>query len=248
MAPLDRDWDPTTTSSSSATWELPAGGSVRWAGLYFSAAGEPGAPTARVKGPGMAAYTTVTATDTRVAELPGYPAYQAFADVTELVRAAGGGEWWVSDIPAREGRGVHAGWSLVVVLEDPAVEGYQQAMVLDETTAVFQDETGARFPVSGLLPASVPARFEVVAWEGDADLGGDRVLVSGNPVAPSGGHGSADNAFVSSARGAVGAPMTFGTDVVQFDAVLGRETDIRIPSGQDAVLVGVVALTAPMRV
>ena len=89
--------------------------------------------------------------------------------------------------------------------------------------------------------------ISMVAWEGDADLGGDRVLVSGNPVAPSGGHGSVDNAFVSSALGAVGDPMTFGTDVVRFDAVLGRETDIRIPSGQDALLVGVVALTAPMR-
>lgn len=247
MAPLDRDEDPTTTSSSSATWELPEGGSVRWAGLYFSAAGEPSAPTARVKGPGMVSYTTVTATDTRAADLPGYRAYQAFADVTGLVRSAGGGEWWVGDISAREGRGVHAGWSLVVVVEDPSVEGYHQAMVLDETSAVFQDEAGARFPVSGLLPESVPARFDVVAWEGDADLAGDRVTVGGIPAAPISGHGSADNAFVSSARGAVGDPMTFGTDVVRFDAVLGRETDIRIPSGQDAVLVGVVALTAPMR-
>ncbi|MEU3019853.1 sigma-70 family RNA polymerase sigma factor [Nocardiopsis sp. NPDC007018] len=247
MAPLDRDLDPTTTSSSSAVWELPEGGAVRWAGLYFSAAGEPASPTARVKGPGMAAYTTVTATDTRVADLPGYRAYQAFADVTALVRSAGGGEWWVADVPASEGRGVHAGWSLVVVLEDPSVEGYHQAMVLDETTAVFQDDTGARFPVSGLLPESVPARFDVVAWEGDADLGGDRVMVGGTPLAPTGGHGSADNVFVGSARGAVGDPMAFGTDVARFDAVLGRETDIRIPSGQDAVVVGVVALTAPMR-
>ncbi|MFE1166307.1 sigma-70 family RNA polymerase sigma factor [Nocardiopsis sp. NPDC058789] len=247
MAPLDRDWDPTTTSSSSATWELPEGGSVRWAGLYFSAAGEPSAPTARVKGPGMVSYTTVAATDTRFADLPGYRAYQAFADVTDLVRSGGGGEWWVSDVPALEGRGVHAGWSLVVVLDDPSVEGYHQAMVLDETTAVFQDPAGARFPVSGLLPDSVRARFDVVAWEGDADLAGDRVMVGGVPVAPSDGHGSVDNAFVSSARGAVGDPMTFGTDVVRFDAVLGRESDIRIPSGQDAVVVGVVALTAPMR-
>ncbi|GHC72600.1 hypothetical protein GCM10007079_05930 [Nocardiopsis terrae] len=248
MAPLDRDQNPTTTSSSSATWELPEGGSVRWAGLYFSAAGEPGSPTARVKGPGMADYTTVASSDTRAAELPGYPAYQAFANVTELVRENGGGEWWVGDIPAREGRGVHAGWSLVVVLEDPAVEGAHQAMVLDETTAVFQDRAGAGFPVSGLLPESVPARFDVVAWEGDADLGGDRVTVGGTPLAPTGGHGGADNAFTSSARGAVGDPMVFGVDVVRFDAVLGRETDIRISSGQDAVVVGVVALTAPMRV
>lgn len=247
MAPLDDDQDPTTTSSSAATWDLPEGGAVRWAGLYFSAAGAPDAPTARVKGPGMTEYRTVAATDTEVADLPAYPAYQAFADVTDLVRAQGGGQWWVGDVPAREGRGVYAGWSLVVVLEDPGIGSYNQAMVLDDTGAVFRDDTGMSFPVSGLLPAAVPSHVDVVAWEGDADLRGDRVTVDGQVVAPSSGYGEADNAFAGSARGAVGDPLTFGTDVVRFDAVLGRETDIRILTEQDAVLVGVVAVTAPMR-
>lgn len=247
MAPLDDDRDPTTTSSSAATWELPEGGSVRWAGLYFSAAGDPSTPTARIKGPGMASYTTVTATDVRSAELPAYPAYQAFAEVTDLVRSAGGGQWWVGDVPATDGRGTYAGWSLMVILEDPSVEGHRQAMVLDETSAVFQDEVGARFPVSGLLPASVPATFDVVAWEGDAELGGDRVLLDGVPLDPREGGGDAGNVFVSSARGANGDPMTFGTDVVRFDARLGRESEIRISSGQDALLAGAIVLTAPMR-
>ncbi|MFJ9556084.1 sigma-70 family RNA polymerase sigma factor [Nocardiopsis sp. NPDC101807] len=246
MAPLEDDPD-AATSASAATWELPEGGAVRWAGLYFSAAGAPDAPTARVRGPGMTSYRTVAATETKVADLPGYPAYQAFAEVTDLVRAQGGGEWWVGDVPAREGRGVYAGWSLVVVLEDPGIGSYNQAMVLDDTGAVFRSRTGMSFPVSGLLPAAVPSRVDVVAWEGDADLRGDRVTVDGRAVAPSGGHGEEDNAFASSARGAVGDPFTFGTDVVRFDPVLGRETDIRILTEQDAVLVGVVALTAPMR-
>ncbi|WP_344098153.1 sigma-70 family RNA polymerase sigma factor [Nocardiopsis tropica] len=246
MAPLEGDPD-ATTSASAATWDLPEGGAVRWAGLYFSAAGAPDAPTARVRGPGMTSYRTVAATDTKVADLPGYPAYQAFAEVTDLVRAQGGGEWWVGDVPAREGRGVYAGWSLVVVLEDPGIGSYNQAMVLDDTGAVFRSRTGMSFPVSGLLPAAVPSHVDVVAWEGDADLRGDRVTVDGRAVAPSGGYGEEDNAFASSARGAVGDPFTFGTDVVRFDPVLGRETDIRILTEQDAVLVGVVALTAPMR-
>jgi hypothetical protein len=247
MAPLDRDRDPTTSSSSSAVWSLPAGGSVRWAGLYFSAAGAPDAATARIKGPGMASYADVTASHTRVADLPGYPAYQAFADVTDLVRAQGGGEWWVADVPAREGRAVYAGWSLVVVLEDPGIGSYNQAMVLDETGAVFQDPLGVGFPVSGLLPASVPAVVDVTAWEGDAELHGDRVTVDGRAVAPRGGYATADNAFVGSARGAVGDPMAFGTDVLRTDPVIGRESELRVVSDRDAVLVGVVALTAPMR-
>ncbi|WP_150251076.1 sigma-70 family RNA polymerase sigma factor [Nocardiopsis deserti] len=247
MAPLDADDDPSTASSSSATWELPEGGRVRWAGLYLSGTGTPDAPSVRVRGPGMTDYRTVEATDSRVAELPGYPAYQAFAEVTDLVRAQGGGQWWVGDAPAREGRGHYAGWSLVVVLEDPQVGARNQVMVLDDTRVSFHGGGDDPFAVSGLLPAAVPARIDVVAWEGDPDLGGDRVTVDGTAVAPVGGHGRADNAFTGSARGAVGDPLAFGTDVVRFDSVLGRETDIRILTEQDAVMVGAVVLTAPMR-
>ncbi|MFD6948979.1 MULTISPECIES: hypothetical protein [unclassified Nocardiopsis] len=198
MVPLDADHDPTTTASSSATWELPEGGRVRWAGPHFSGAGGADAPDARAKGPGMASYRTVTATDTRVTELPGYPAYQAFVEVTDLLRTHGGGQWWVADTPAREGRGLYAGWSLVVVLEDPEAGSYQQVMVLDEARTVFQGGGSGPFAASGLLPAAVPARLDVVAWEGDAGLGG--------PVtAPTGGRGEADNAFTGSVRGAQGA-------------------------------------------
>ncbi|GAB2480717.1 sigma-70 family RNA polymerase sigma factor [Nocardiopsis aegyptia] len=247
MTALDRDWDPTTTSSSSAIWQLPEGGSVRWAGLYFSGGGAPEPATARIKGPGMASYTEVAAADTRVADLPGYPAYQAFADVTDLVRAQGGGEWWVADAPAREGRAVYAGWSLVVVMEDPEVGSYNQAMVLDETGAVFQDPAGLGFPVSGLLPASVPAVVDVIAWEGDDELHGDMVTVDGRVLVPQGGYRTGDNAFVGSARGAVGDPMSFGTDVLRTGPVLGRESELRVVSDGDAVLVGVAVVTAPMR-
>ncbi|MBE3001755.1 sigma-70 family RNA polymerase sigma factor [Nocardiopsis sp. HNM0947] len=248
MEPLDRDHDPTTQASSSAQWEMPEGGSVLWAGLYFSGAGEPSAPTARVKGPGMASYTTVPAAEHDTAELPGYGAYQAFADVTPMVAEHGAGEWWVADVPHLEGTGVHAGWSLVVVLEDPTVDVHSQTMVMDDTVTVFQGASDAHFPVSGLLPGSVPGDLNAVAWEGDADLGGDQVTAGGTPLAPTDGHhGSAQNAFVSSSRGAVGDPFTFGTDVVRFDPVVGRDTDIRIRSDQDAVLVGAIALDAPMR-
>lgn len=247
MTPLDRDEDPTTTASSSAVWEMPEGGSVRWAGLYFSGAGVPETPSARIKGPGMDSYETVAASESSSAQLPGYPAYQAFADVTELVDTHGGGEWWVADVPMREGWGVYAGWNLVVVLEDPTITSHHQVVVLDDTAAVFQDPEGFGFSLSGALPPEVSAQVGVTAWEGDADLDGDRVTIDGNTVAPVSGHGTADNAFVSSARGAVGDPFTFGTDVVGFDAVLGRETDVRIRTEQDALLVGVLSLVAPMR-
>ncbi|MDA0564706.1 sigma-70 family RNA polymerase sigma factor [Streptomonospora sp. S1-112] len=245
MRRLDLDDDPDTRSSSSAAWELPRGGAVRWAGLYFSAVGAaPERATAALRGPGAATYTTVTAESVRPADLPGYPAYQAFAEVTDLVRAHGGGRWWAADIPQRTGVGTYAGWSLVVVVEDPAAP-VNQAMVLDSGRPVFHDPRGARLPLAGLLPSAVPATVDVIAWEGDTGLGGDRVLLNDRPLTPAGG--DPDNAFTGTARGARGNPHGFGTDVRRFSAVLPREPELRLVSAQDAYLAGAVAVTAPLR-
>ncbi|MFC3998084.1 sigma-70 family RNA polymerase sigma factor [Nocardiopsis sediminis] len=246
MQPIDLDDDPATAMSSSAVWNLPEGGEVRWAGLYFSGAGDPGAASALLRGPGAAGYTEVAADEVDTVHLPGYSAYQAFADVTELVREHGGGQWWAADIPAETGVGTYAGWSLVTVVEDPGAT-YSQAMVLDTAETVFQDPQGLRLPLAGLLPASVPATVDAVAWEGDADLSGDRVELNGDPLTPEDGDRDPDNAFTGSARGAVGPPMAFGTDVVRFSAVLPRDPELRLTSRGDAYLAGVVAVTAPMR-
>ncbi|WP_304455931.1 hypothetical protein [Nocardiopsis sp. YSL2] len=56
---------------------------------------------------------------------------------------------------------------------------------------------------------------DVVAWEGDDELHGDRVTVDGRVLVPQDGYATGDNAFVGSARGAVGDPMAFGTDVLR---------------------------------
>ncbi|WP_269769165.1 hypothetical protein [Nocardiopsis gilva] len=247
MRPMDLDDDPGTEMSSSARWSLPEGGAVRWAGLYFSGSGRsPASATAKLRGPGADSYIDVRADEVGRARLPGYPAYQAFADITDIVRAQGGGEWWVADVPTKTGTSTYAGWSMVVVLEDPA-ETYNQAMVLDASQTVFHDDQGMRFPLAGLLPAAVPATVDVVAWEGDADLPGDQVLLDGTALTPQGGDADPNNAFASSARGAVGPPLAFGTDVVRFNPVLPRDPEVRLVTRQDAYLAGAVAVTAPMR-
>ncbi|WP_231494116.1 sigma-70 family RNA polymerase sigma factor [Nocardiopsis sp. CNT312] len=245
-APLDLDRNPGTASSTSAFWELPEGGSVLWAGLYFSGSGSPEEAAARVRGPDMDGYRTVRARDVGRADLPGYPAYQAFAEVTDLVRQQGGGQWWVADVPAERGRGTYAGWGLVVVMEDPSVGPRDRVMVLDGTEAVFGGGETV-FPVSGLPPAAVDSEIGVIAWEGDAGLAGDRLTVDGTALAPVGGPGTAENAFTGSARGAVGDRTGFGTDVLRFDIGLGRESDVRIRSDRDALLLGAVVVTAPTR-
>ncbi|GAA1979918.1 hypothetical protein GCM10009799_01300 [Nocardiopsis rhodophaea] len=247
MRPMDLDDDPGTETSSSARWSLPEGGAVRWAGLYFSGSGRsPASATAKLRGPGADSYIDVRAYEVGRAKLPGYPAYQAFADITDIVRAHGGGEWWVADVPTKTGTSTYAGWSMVVVVEDPS-ETYNQAMVLDASEAVFQDDQGLRFPLAGLLPAAVPATVDAVAWEGDADLPGDQVLLNGSALTPRDGDADPNNAFASSARGAVGPELTFGADVVRFTPVLPPDPEVRLVTRQDAYLAGAVAVTAPMR-
>jgi RNA polymerase sigma factor (sigma-70 family) len=251
MAPLDLDRDAATKSSSSARLDLPAGTKVLWAGLYWSGVADGdgcGPVTARVRPPG-GAYRTIRSSRAECGRLPDFSAYQAFADVTDLVRSSGGGEWWGADVPTRPGTSHYAGWSLVVVVDDPKAP-YQQAMVLAGARALGPDAAQrVDVPVNGLLATAEPARIGVVAWEGDADLKGDQVQLDGRALTPAAGGGTrtADNAMDSSAAGAVGPALTFGVDVGYFTATLDSGKTLSLTSRQDAYLAGVVTVTAPMR-
>ncbi|MQY04942.1 sigma-70 family RNA polymerase sigma factor [Actinomadura macrotermitis] len=247
MTPIDRDDDKGTSSSSAATLDVPAGGKVLWAGLYWSGVADGDVPaTAKLRGPG-GAYQAVKAAETRRGRLPDFGVYQAFADVTEQVRAAGGGTWWGADVPTVPGTAHYAGWALVAVVEDPKAP-FQQAMVLDDARALGPqagDRLEAR--VNGLLTAARPARIGLVAWEGDAGLTGDRFSLDGRALTPETGDRSADNVLDSAADGAIGPKLTFGIDVDYFSVTLGRHPVLSLSTGRDALFAGVVTVTAPMR-
>ncbi|HEY3683404.1 MAG TPA: sigma-70 family RNA polymerase sigma factor [Streptosporangiaceae bacterium] len=247
MRPYDADADPGTTSSSPARLTLP--GRVRWAGLYWSGVrGDGDAGTAKLRGPGGAAYTKVRATDVRTDHLPSFPTYEAFADVTSLVRKYGSGTWWGADVPTVPGATHYAGWSLVVVADDASAP-YAQAAVLDSTPqrVLSPAHRELDLALAGLLPAAVPARIGVVAWEGDAGLKDDRIMLGGRPLRPGQGDRDADNVMDSSSEGAVGPALTFGVDVKTFATVLPDKAVLRFVTGQDAYVLGVVTLTSPMR-
>ena len=223
------------------------GGQVLWAGLYWSGVDEGvAAPTVKLRGPGAAVYSTVQPKEVDRVRLPSYSVYQAYADVTAQVRQYGGGQWWAADVPTRMGPGAYAGWSLVVVVRDPSAP-LQQVMVLDGSHAVQPEAAAWGIPVDGLLAAAAPARIGLVGWEGDADLPGDRLLVDGKALTPLGGDRDSGNVMDSSAAGAVGPRLTFGTNVDEFATVLGARQTLSLTTKEDAYLVGVVTVTAPMR-
>ncbi|MEU6722895.1 sigma-70 family RNA polymerase sigma factor [Nonomuraea wenchangensis] len=244
MEPLDRDDDPATRHSSAARLVLPKGGRVVWAGLYWSASGDRAGPI-RVRPPGRRSYVTVHPSNAAVRELPNGPVYQAFADVSMLAAGARrGGLWWAADAPVVEGTAGHAGWSLVLVVTDPR-EPYSQAVVLDGATVVGGPRRRVRLPIGGLAPAAAPARAELVTWEGDAGLAGDRVSLGSGALTPAAGDRDRANVFDGSSCGV--AEMTFGVDVDTVEAELGADPGLTIATDKDVVMFGVAALSVRAR-
>ncbi|GAA2902011.1 hypothetical protein GCM10020220_109240 [Nonomuraea rubra] len=244
MTALDQDERPDTTSSSGAELSLPKGSQVVWAGLYWSAADDEAGPI-KLRPPGRRKYLTVQPGEVTMRELPLGPVYQAFADVSRLVGdVRRNGTWWAADIPMKAGVSRHAGWSLVLIVTDPA-EPYSQAVVLDTATVVGGPMRRVRMPLGGLSPAASPARVELVTWEGDADLKGDKVSLGSGALAPGGGDRDPANVFDGSSNGVAG--MTFGTDVDTVGAELGVDPGLTIVTDKDVVLFGVAALSVRAR-
>ena len=187
MVPVDVDDNPSTVSSSRATVTLPDDGEVRWAGLYWGArlgAGVGGKPATgngrqmKLDLPGGGGYQTITATQLYGPTATSDRAYQAFADVTALVRQAGPGSYTGADVPASTGEDRYAGWSLVVVYRSPSMP-LRNLTVNDGLADVGQNDpqtitiSGFRTPVSG----QVNARVGIVAYEGDNGSTGDRAIL-----------------------------------------------------------------------
>lgn len=244
MQPLDLDDDDTTKASSAARLEVPQGGQVVWAGLYWSAGIKPAGPI-KLKPPGRKRYLAIKPDEVTVRELPSGPAYQAFADVTGLVSDVGGkGTWWAADAPMLSGVSQHAGWSLMVIVTDPA-QPYSQAVVLDSATVVGGAAGKVEMPLGGIFPTASPARLELVTWEGDADLTGDRVSLGSGTLTPDGGDRNRGNVFDSSSNGA--SRLTFGVDVDTLRTILGAKPVLRLVTKRDVVLFGAAAVSVPAR-
>ncbi|GAB2504298.1 Ig-like domain-containing protein [Lysobacter humi (ex Lee et al. 2017)] len=194
MVHIDVDSDGTTFNSSRANFTLPAGATVLRAFLYWGAdtsAGTAGtvltpAPDAAARNTvqfatPVAGYTPITAatlTDSTVQTTR----YTAVADVTAQVAAGGTGNYTVANVQAGNGQDRYGGWSLVVIVSDPAaplrsVTLFDGAVTINTTapTSITTTVTGFRTPATGL----VGARVGLVAFEGDNALTGDQFQVNG---------------------------------------------------------------------
>lgn len=180
MVNLDADGDSSTFNSSRSDLVLPDGAQVLFAHLYWGArltagttTGEthPGDPTLahkmKLKVPGASAYTDI---DGRlIAQNNGQNgAYHAVYDVTDLVKAAGTGEYWGANVQAGTGLDRYAGWSITVAYSAPGLplrnltvyEGFNTVGSGSPQTVTVTDFLA---PLDGL----VDAQLSMVAYEGD---------------------------------------------------------------------------------
>lgn len=257
------------TSSSSATVTIPDGATVKHAGLYWSANHKAGGEfsqdltSVRLRAPGSGFYAPVTGEVLGEGiDSTGRTAYQAYADVTQVVAAHGAGEWSVADIAlAKLPHGsswidqlasldLYAGWSLVVVYEDTALPDGSVTIV--DGPVVVTAAAGLTFDILGA--SGTTTTLGAVAWDGDRHVSGDQLVLNSaalrpvlSPNSPGGGaHGSASDAFNTTAWGSSGRyENSLGVDAKKFEGAptqAGVNTISASTSG-DEYVIGVVTVT-----
>ncbi|HRN61494.1 MAG TPA: DUF11 domain-containing protein [Luteimonas sp.] len=187
----DVDSDPSTFNSSIATLNLPAGSTVLFAGLYWSAQGTgstPGRNAVRFATP-ASGYSTITASqfDT-LAGSANRTDYQGFANVTAQVQAGGSGAYTVANIASghNTANNTWAGWSLVVVYRNSAMpprslsvfDGWMRA---DGSNPVLNLAVG---PFVTPPTGPVNSKLGVLTWDGDRATN-DHVSLPGLSFGPS---------------------------------------------------------------
>lgn len=176
MVFIDIDNDASTFNSSSANFTTAACNKVVYAGLYWGAVSAPTTPArneVKFKIPG-GAYQDLTA-DIQLDII-------YYKDVTAIVTANTNpnGDYFVANISANTGNHASAGWTLVIVYEDPSLPR-KYISTFDGFSAVRDFPNNAvDFSYSGFTtPPSGPVegRIGVVALEGDLGWVGDQMLL-----------------------------------------------------------------------
>ncbi|GIM49193.1 T9SS type B sorting domain-containing protein [Capnocytophaga stomatis] len=197
MKYVDIDNDENTFSSSAATltFDNPTCSKIKYAGLYWGGVylqNDPNRRNIKIKIPSQTNYIDIEA-DTFIYD--GYPlniqqgrdSYICYKDITELLSNTNPtGEYVVANVKATQtteawevSGGVSAGWSLVIIYEDPD-KSNKNITTFDGYARITKGEK-VDFSFSGFktLPSPLPvnARFGVMALEGDKDIPGDKLSI-----------------------------------------------------------------------
>ncbi|WP_193241513.1 DUF3344 domain-containing protein [Streptomyces phaeolivaceus] len=260
---IDVDQDPNTYNSSRGEVRLPPGSRVSYARLYWGGnlrVGEQKPPKDNgrvlIAEPG-GEYKEVLADSVvghRVAR--GADAFQASADVTELVRSSGSGLYTVAQVNVAMGRsaaGAWGGWTLMVAYENPAEPLRHLAMWDGFDALAAGGEQTIRLRGTA-FPAGARGTVGLVAYNGDRGRTGDSLTVSTGEGEASALEDAANphddllNSTISQ-PGAVVAGRTpayantlgYDSDVLELDDEIrhgGDQLAFRLVSQRDAAWVG----------
>lgn len=192
MVYVDVDSDASTFNSSSATLNLPTCSKIVYAGLYWGAVVAPATPPppAPESAPNEVKFRTPTGAYVDIVADISNPLLREeldrvyYHDVTSLINIANpNGEYFVANVNTGEGNHQSAGWTLVVVYEDPAAprryistfDGFSAVRSFPNNVVDF-NYSGFTTPPSG----PVEGKLGVVAMEGDLALYGDHFQLRAN--------------------------------------------------------------------
>ncbi|MEU3604481.1 DUF3344 domain-containing protein [Streptomyces sp. NPDC035033] len=270
---VDVDDDPNTYNSSRAELPVPAGARVAWARLYWGGnlrVGEQKPPEddgrVLIAEPG-GRYKAVLA-DTLVGHrtADGADAFQASADVTELVRWAEPGQWTVAQVNVAMGRsavGGWGGWTLVAAYEKDG-EPLRRVSVWDGFETVGPRSGELRLALDrNRYPEGAEGRLGVVAYDGDRGTSGDylEVRTGRRDVTAIGDSANSANDVLNSSITefgtagtarfpAAGNTLGYDSDVFDLREALRRGADgvqVRLGSREDTVWLGALFLQADVR-
>ncbi|MBI3194290.1 MAG: DUF11 domain-containing protein, partial [Ignavibacteriae bacterium] len=179
MIQIDVDGDGTTINSSTADFTIPTGGSVLWAGLYWGAVSSSSSRNQVKFATPVAGYTTITGTVGATSY-----GYQGFADVTTRVQQGGSGTYKVGNVQANTGTNKWAGWTLVIVVQDPT-QKLRNLNVYNGLALVSQSNQSVTFTISGFktpLSGPVNTQLGIVAYDGDKGFTGDKLNLNSTVV------------------------------------------------------------------
>ncbi|HHC75083.1 MAG TPA: hypothetical protein ENK78_08420, partial [Thiothrix sp.] len=195
MIYADIDGDSSTFNSSMAHLTLPNNATVEWAGLYWGGtvnvstsvwSGLINAPDGsqrnriKLKTPQNNQYIEINATvsDT-ISGSPttGWQAYQAFADVTDVVRNSGAGDYTLADLQVDYGGGNEStsftgpfgGWNLIVVYSDDN-EKLRRINVWDGYDFIYFSSANKSFPINHIrtpLSGTFEAEVAFSCYDGE---------------------------------------------------------------------------------
>lgn len=195
---IDIDSDSSTFNSSSAKLTLNPDDEILWAGLFWGGAdGTPNgnSPSLRdanalnrvkLKIPGNNSYSDITGSLLGRTEGTTTKDYMAFAEITNLVKDKGAGDFFIANIQLGEGKYFYGGWSISFVIKNSKLP-IRNVSVFTGHTRIATD-TPVKINLSGFLTpktGDVRSRIAVVALDGDKGVTGDTIKLNGKTVSNS---------------------------------------------------------------